>query len=323
MDEITRGLDFVYAYINSSLISSQNEKQHCENLRVLFQRLDEYRVVINLAKSEFGVSEIKFLGYTVTAEGIKPLAERVDAIVKVPLPATVKVLRRYLGMINFYRRFIPGEAKILQPLNDLLKGTTKCNASIEWSEQAKNSFRESKRALANATMLAHPIPGAPVSLTVDASDYAIGAILQQRVNYTWQLLGFITKSLTPTQQKYSAYDRELLAMYTAVKKFGSAVDGRNFTIFTDHKPLIYAFDQNLDKCSSRQFRRFDYIGQFTTDIRYVKGLDNNVADALSSIEAIGRSVDHQTLAAAQENDDELRYIINTGTCALRLKKVPF
>ena len=83
--------------------------------------------------------EIKFVGYTVTAEGIKPLAERVDAIVKVPLPATIGDLRRYLGMINFYRRFIPAAAKILQPLNDLLKGTKKCNASTEWSEQTRKS----------------------------------------------------------------------------------------------------------------------------------------------------------------------------------------
>ena len=86
---------------------------------------------------------------------------------------------------------------------------------------------------------------------------------------------------------------------------------------------MYALDQNLDKCSPRKFRGLDYIGQFTADIRYVKGFGNNVADALSRIEAIGKSVDHQTLAAAQETDDELRYIINTGACASRLKKVPF
>ena len=128
VDEITRGLDFVYAYIDDFLIASENEKQH---LRVLFQRLDKDGVVINLAKSEFDVSEIKFLGYTVDEKKLKPYAKRINAIVKVPLPATAKDLRRYLGMINFYRRFIPGTAKILKPLNNLLKGTTKCNASIE------------------------------------------------------------------------------------------------------------------------------------------------------------------------------------------------
>jgi hypothetical protein len=176
-------------------------------LRILFERLNAYGVVINPAKCVFGDFFGTFLGYTVDEKGIKPLAERVDAIVEVPLPSTVKDLRRYLGTINFYRRFIPGAAKILQPLNDLLKGTKKRNASIEWCEQAEKSFRESKCALANATMSAHPMPGAPVSLSVDASDYATGAVLQRRVNDTCQPLGFMTKSLSSAQRKYSAYDR--------------------------------------------------------------------------------------------------------------------
>ena len=194
---------------------------------------------------------------------------------------------------------------------------------IIWSEEAKTSFSESKRALANATMLAHPIPGAPISLAVDASDFAIGAVLQQRTNDTWQPLGFLTKPLNSAQRKYSAYDRELLAMYTAIKRFRHAVEGRNFIIFTDHKPLTYAFSQNPDKCSPRQFWQLDYIGQFKTDIRHIKGLNNNVADVLSRIEAIGKSVDHKTLAAAQENDEELRDIVNSDTSALQLKKIRF
>jgi hypothetical protein len=101
----------------------------------------------------------------------------------------------------------------------------------------------------------------------------VGAVLQQRVNDIWQPSGFFTKSLTPAQRKYNAYDHELLAMYTEVKRFRHAVEGSNFVIFTDHKLLTYAFYQNLDKCSLRQFRYLDYIGQLTTDIRYIKGLD--------------------------------------------------
>lgn len=267
-------------------------------MQVLFQRLNDHRVVINIAKCEIGVREIQFLGYTVTAEGIKPLAERVDAIAKIPLPATVKDLRRYLGMINFYRRSIPRVEHNLRPLNDLLKGTTKRNASIVWSEHAEKSFRESKRVLAGATILAHPIPGVPVSLAVDASDYAIGTVFQQRVNDSGQPLGFMTKMLSPAQRKYSAYDRKLLAIYYAVKRFRHAVEGREFAIYTDHKPLIYAFKRNFDKCSPRQFPHLDYDGQFTTDIRHIKGVENNVADTLSRIEGIGKSVDHHTLAAA-------------------------
>ena len=120
VDEITRGLEFVYAYVDDFLVASETEEQHREHLRILFERLNQYGVVINLAKCEFGVDEIAFLGHTVNAQGIKPLADRVKAINEAPLPENLKALRRCLGVINFYRRFIPGAAKILQPPNDLL-----------------------------------------------------------------------------------------------------------------------------------------------------------------------------------------------------------
>jgi hypothetical protein len=112
-------------------------------------------------------------------------------------------------------------------------------------------------------------------------------------------------------------------MYTAVKRFRHAVERRDLAIYTDHKPLMYVLNQNLDKRLPRQFRHFNYVGQFMTDIWHIKGTDNSVADTLTRIEAIGKSVDHQALAAAQENDNELCEIINFGSCALKLKKVRF
>jgi hypothetical protein len=142
-------------YIDGFLIASEDERQHHEHLRTLFERLNKYGVVINSAKCIFGISTITFLEYTVNTNDRKALAERVEAIVNASKPANAKELRRYLRMINFYRRFVPRVAKTLQPLNDLLKGVKKNNALIVWSEQTENSFRESKRARANATMLAH------------------------------------------------------------------------------------------------------------------------------------------------------------------------
>jgi hypothetical protein len=136
-------------------------------------------------KCKFGVNEITFLGYTINADGIKPIASRVEAIVNAPKPTYAKELRRYLGMINFYRCCITGAAETLQTLNDLLKGLKKSNALIEWSARSENAFRESKRTLANATMLARPVP---ISLAVDASNFAIGAVLQQWMNNAWQPL---------------------------------------------------------------------------------------------------------------------------------------
>jgi hypothetical protein len=152
---LSRNSCLVYiSYIDDFFVASVDEQQHVEHLRKFLERMNDYSVVINLTKYEFDSSKNTFLEYTVNADGIKPLAGRVEAIVNVPKPATVKQLRNYLGMFYFYRGFTPASAKILQLLNDLLKGAKNCNAPIEWSEQTENSFRGSKRAFADGTILA-------------------------------------------------------------------------------------------------------------------------------------------------------------------------
>ncbi|KAG7196994.1 hypothetical protein KM043_017530 [Ampulex compressa] len=164
------------------------------------------------------------------------------------------------------------------------------------------------------------LAGAPLSITVDASDSAIGATLQQRVGDTWQPLAFFARTLTGAERKYSAYDRELLAAYAAVKRFRHSVEGRPFIMYTDHKPLTFAFRQRHDKCSPRQFRHLDYIGQFTTDIRHILGKENIVADALSRIETIAQAIDYEKLAKSQLVDEELQNLLRSNN-TLELKKM--
>jgi cleavage and polyadenylation specificity factor subunit 1 len=135
------------------------------------------------------------------------------------------------------------------------------------------------------------------------------AVLQQRVQNAWQPLAFFSR-----KQKYSVYDRELLAIYEAVKHF------RHFIIFTDHKPITYAFQQKRDKCSPRQFNHLDYISQLTADIRLISEQRNVVAEALSRVEAISAPVSHDALASAQEADNEFRALLQEQT-ALRLEKL--
>ena len=141
---------------------------------------------------------------------------------------------------------------------------------------------------------------------VDAFDFALGAILQQQEEGAWRPLPFSTKSLSSAQRKYSAYDRELLAVYSAIKQFRHAVEGRSFAVYTDHKPLIFALQQKPEKSTPRQFRYLDFISQFTTDIRHISGKDNEVADALSRVEAVTAALDYDRLAESQSSDEELK-----------------
>lgn len=174
----------------------------------------------------------------VNRDGVKPLAKRVEAIRNFVKLATVKLLRRFLGMVNFYHRFIPGAVNLLKTSNDLLKGSKKGNVPVPWAEAAEEAFVKVKDALASATILVHPVSGAHINITVDASDYAIGVVLQQLVNDVWKPLSFYTKALSAAQCKYSAYDRDLLTIYVAVKRLRYSVERHDFVIYADHKPLI-------------------------------------------------------------------------------------
>jgi cleavage and polyadenylation specificity factor subunit 1 len=223
-------------------------------------------------------------------------------------------------MINFYRRFLPDAAANQAPLHDALSGPkTKGSHPITWTPRLERAFNRCKESLSHATLLAHPDPSAPLALVTDASSIAMGAVLQQRVNNAWQPLAFFSKKLNTAQQKYSAYDCELLAVYEAVRHFRHMLEARHFVIFTDHKPITYAFQQKRDKCSPRQFRYLDFIAQFTTDVRHISGQDNVVADALSRVESVTAAPSHEALATAQENDDELRTLLMADT-SLRLEK---
>ena len=136
-------------------------------------------------------------------------------------------------MINFYRRFIGNAAAIQAPLNEYLKGAKrKDKRPIVWTEEAEKAFQNCKDSLANAASLVHPTYDSPLLLTTDASNSACGAALQQKVNGTWKPIAFFSRKLSPQEINYSTYDRELTAVYKAVKHFKHLLEGRNFTIQT-------------------------------------------------------------------------------------------
>ncbi|CAH8665383.1 unnamed protein product [Schistosoma margrebowiei] len=331
MDEVTRGLEFVFVYIDDVLIASSSTEEHVQHLHTLFERFKSYGVVINPSKCIFGASSLEFLGHHIDSQGIKPLEEKVKAISSYPEPTSVKSLRRFLGTCNFYRRFLPNCADVLQPLTDLLKndksGTKKeKNQIFKLPSDAKVAFEKAKSMIANATMLQHlnTDPTTQLILCTDASQKAVGAVLQQRVNNSITPIAFFSKRLSPTQERYSTFGRELLAMYLAVKHFSFLLQGRDFIIMTDHKPLCHSFGTSYDKHSPREARQLDYISQFTTDIRFINGHSNIVADALSrrdiNMMVRNHDISLETLAKLQVDDAELK--VCKEKSSLNLKPVP-
>ena len=221
-------------------------------------------------------------------------------------------------MVNYYHRFMPNIAQKLIPLHKAVGN--KKGKSIEWSKECYEAFEDAKRALSKATLLSHPGKDAETTLTVDASDVAMGGVLEQKIRGRFRPVAFFSKKLKPAERKYSAFDRELLGIYSAIKHFQNFVEGRCFTIFTDHKPLTTVLASQAER-SPRQTRHLSFISEFTSDIRHVRGTDNEVADALSRIEAVSRRVEVEELAKSQAESPEVTSYIGNPTSGLEVKKV--
>ena len=321
MDSVCRGLTFVFVYLDDILVASRTASEHREHLKTLFTRLQDHGLVINLAKCLFGQTELRFLGHLVSADGISPAPDNVKAIREFPLPKTIQKLMEFNGMVNFYHRFLPQAAHLMSPLYDAVAncGSSKPsrNRPVDWTPERIKAFNAAKETLSRATNLNYFVAGAPLALTTDASDFAVGAVLEQRVAGVWQPLGFFSSRFRPSQAELrrplaladhlkSATDRELLAAYRAVRHFRHLLEGRPFTLFTDHKPLVGMMSKASDSWSATQARHLAAVAEFTTDVRHLSGKSNIVADTLSRVEidAVTLGIDPAELAAAQREDPE-------------------
>ena len=321
MDEVLRGLPNVYAYIDDILIASKDDNSHKEHLHEVFQRLLHFGLKINLDKCVFGATSVDFLGHRIDADGITPLPDKIDAIRKFPTPTTMRQLRRFIGMLNFYRRFIPKCSTILRPLTDILD---RKNRPITLEGETLLAFNAAKDALANFTSLSYVSadPQTRLLLTTDASDTGVGAVVEQEMDGQRKPIAFFSAKLSAAERRYSTFSRELLAIYLSIKHFRHLLEGRDFTVYTDHKPLTTALSVNSDKYTAREVRHLDYLSQFTTDIRHVKGKDNAVADTLSRTDMhsiVDNPLSSELIAEEQLTDPTLKDALKTS---LRLKKYP-
>ena len=282
-DEVEHDLDFVYNYIDDILVARASHEKHVTHLCLLFERFQKYQVRINPDKCVFGASSLTFLGHIISPEGISPLPEKVKALQDLQPPTSLRQQRHFLGLLNYYRRFIPHWADLLSPLSDLLHNRKKKNEQISLSDIQLKAFNEVKQKLATTSLLAHPVPDAQFSLVVDTSGTGVGAVLQQQHQQQLQPLAFFSRQLKPAEQRYSTFGRELLAMYLAVKHFQHSLEGRQFVIYTNHRPLTFALRSKPDKYSPREIRHLDFASKFTNDIRHISGEQTAAADALSRL----------------------------------------
>jgi transposase InsO family protein len=282
MDRVLFDIPYVFVYLDDMLVASRSAEEHRRHLREVLRRLQANGLVINASKCVWAQPSVEFLGHNISAAGLSPLPQRVEAISKFPQPQTVKQLQAFLGLFNFYRRFVPAAAAVIRPLTDALRGNPAGAAPVKWSAAMSAAFEASKAALAATTLLDHPAAAAELSLVTDASATHLGAVLQQkRPASAWRPLAFYSRKLSDAEQRYSAYDRELLAIHSSILHFRYMLEGRRFVVFTDHKPLVGALSRVSEPRSDRQRRQLSAIAEFSAEIRHIAGPSNVVADTLS------------------------------------------
>ena len=318
MDAILGDIPHVFVYLDDILVASLNKEEHLKDLRKVFEILDQNGLTVNRKKCVFGKTSLDFLGHFVDATGIRPQKEKVEAILATKAPTSIKELRRFLGAINYYRRFVKAAAAHLFHLFCALKANPK---KLDWTPDMQKSFEKIKEVLAQRTMLHHPDSSLPLALTTDASDLAMGGVLEQRGPQGWEPLGFYSKKFDDSQRDWCPYDRELQAVHASVRHFRHLLEGRPFTIYTDHQSLVPSMSKKTDAPTARQRNQLAEISEYTTDIRYLEGKANVVADALSRPNGIS-SVSYDSLHIFQEDMIRFGFIPDTSPSINQVSRQP-
>ena len=266
-----------FVFMDDVIIYSTSLQEHVESVNKILETFQKFNLKIQIDKSEFFSKEVAFLGHIVTNEGVKPNPSKIEAIKKWPLPKTEKELRGFLGILGYYRRFLKDFAKIVKPLTIQLKK----DACIDHNKEFVETFEKCKILLTSSHILQYPDFSKKFVLTTDASNFALGAVLSQGPIGQDKPIAFASRTLSRTEENYSAIEKELLAIVWACKHFRPYLYGNKFTLYTDHQPLVWVY--SIKDASSKLVRWRLKLEEFDYEIKYRPGKQNVVADGLSRI----------------------------------------
>ena len=283
MENLLQGIPHVVVRVDDILVSGKDDPDHLANLEMVLSMLSTAGRKLRLAKCLFMKPEVTYCGYVINGDGIQPVAAKVDAIKNAPEPRDVSQLRAFLGMLNYYRRFIPDAATVLEPLHQLLRKGT----NWQWLEEQKTAFEKAKELLQSAELLVHFDPRKELILASDASEYGVGAVLSHKMeDGSERPVGYVSRSLTDAERNYSTLEKEALAIIFGVKKFHQFLYGHSFTIKTDHKPLEGLLNEKKGiptQVAPRIQRWALTLAGYEYKISYKAGQTNCNADALSRL----------------------------------------
>lgn len=278
MTQVLRGLTWrqCLIYLDDILVFSETFDDHLSHLEQIFSRLRQANLKLKPSKCDFAAKEIKYLGHIISKHGVRTDPNKTKAVSSFPVPKTQKDVRSFLGMCNYYRKFVKDYAKLSSPLNNLLRKDVK----FHWTEESQLSFDTLKQSLLSSPILVYPDLSKNFILTCDASSSAIGYVLGQIDSSGKEhVIAFGGRSLSPCERKWSTSEQEMLAVIEGIRSYRIYLSDKKFTIYTDHKALKYVMDQK--RSTGRLARWAMEIQGYQFEIIHKPGKSNQVADALS------------------------------------------
>ena len=235
MDQILQGIDGVGYILDDILVTGKDDQEHRQNLELTLQRLDDFGIKLKESKCSFMQDEVEYFAFIVNKDGIHPSPKKVEAILKLEDPSNKKEVQSWLGIVNFYRKFVPNMSTVVQPLTHILAN----NVEWAWTEECLNACQLVKKLLVSSEVLIHYDPKKPLVLAVDASSHGLGAVISHQMDGANQErpIAYASRTLTSAERNYSMIEKEALAIVFGIKKFHQYLYGRSFLLLTDHKPL--------------------------------------------------------------------------------------
>ncbi|CAF4246300.1 unnamed protein product [Rotaria sp. Silwood2] len=282
---------FCLVYLDDIIVFSQSFSDHLDHLKRVFSALGARSLVLNPPKCEIAVPQIDYLGHTISKNSIRPMKEKIDAILAIKEPRTLPQANRFLGSLGWYRKFLPNFATVAAPIHAVTNLTRANRRKFKWQHAQSEAFKELKSMLITEPLFLHyPVDNLPLILTTDASDIGIGGVLQQEVNGNIYNLYYHSQVITPCERKYSAIEKEALAIYKCVQRMRSFILGRGLIIMTDHCPLCFIMQKTIK--NARVNRITHLIQEYNIDkVVHIQGRYNCLPDYLSRY--------------SKEQDDEL------------------
>ena len=283
MENLLSQIPMTTVYLDDILIAGKTVEEHDKHLKMVLDKLQQHGMTLKKSKCMLMKTSIEYLGHKLDADGIHLTGKKFEGVQNAVPPKNVSELRSFLGLINYYHKFLNNLSTILAHLYELLKENVKWN----WAEPRQTAFGKCKEMLKSSTLLVHYNPDLPLVLNCDASPVGIACIMSHVIpDNTERPIMYASRTLQTAEKNYSQLEREALAIVYGIKYFHKYLAGRKFTVVTDHKPLlgIFILDKPIPNvCSTRLQKWILAIGGYDYKLKYKMGKLNENADALSRL----------------------------------------